>query len=31
MSMMRSALLMASQSPWLRDRAPRYRFIRRTV
>jgi proline dehydrogenase len=31
MSMMRSALLMASESPWLRDRAPRYRFIRRTV
>jgi proline dehydrogenase len=31
MSMMRSALLMASESPWLRERAPRYRFIRRTV
>ena len=28
---MRSALLMASESPWLRERAPRYRFIRRTV
>lgn len=31
MSLMRSALLMASDSPWLRERAPRYRFIRRTV
>ena len=31
MSMMRNALLMASESPWLRERAPRYRFIRRTV
>src|SRR6202035_563528 len=31
MSMMRNALLMAAESPWLRERAPRYRFIRRTV
>jgi proline dehydrogenase len=31
MGMMRSALLMASESTWLRERAPRYRFIRRTV
>ena len=31
MSLMRNALLMASQSSWLRERAPRYRFIRRTV
>ncbi len=28
---MRSALLKASQSSWLRKRAPRYRFARRTV
>ena len=28
---MRSALLKASQSSWLRERAPRYRFTRRTV
>lgn len=28
---MRSALLMASENAWLRERAPRYRFIRRTV
>ena len=31
MSVMRSALLMASENAWLRERAPRYRFIRRTV
>jgi proline dehydrogenase len=31
MNMMRSALLKASESSWLRERAPRYRFIRRTV
>jgi len=31
MGMMRSALLMASESPWLRVRAPRYGFIRRTA
>jgi len=31
MSLMRSALLGASQSRWLRERAPRYRFMRRTV
>lgn len=31
MSLMRSALLKASQSSWLRDRAPRYGFTRRTV
>jgi proline dehydrogenase len=31
MSLMRSALLKASQSSWLRERAPRYRFTRRTV
>jgi proline dehydrogenase len=31
MSMMRNALLMASENAWLRERAPRYRFIRRTV
>lgn len=29
--MMRSALLWASQNPWLRDRVPRYRFVRRAV
>jgi proline dehydrogenase len=28
---MRSALLWASQNPWLRDRVPRYRFVRRSV
>ena len=28
---MRSALLMASENAWLRERAPRFRFIRRTV
>ncbi|MGA2719956.1 MAG: proline dehydrogenase family protein [Candidatus Acidiferrales bacterium] len=31
MNLMRSALLKASESSWLRERAPRYRFIRRTV
>jgi proline dehydrogenase len=31
MSLMRRSLLKASQSPWLRERAPRYGFIRRTV
>jgi proline dehydrogenase len=31
MNLMRSAILRASRSPWLRERAPRYRFIRRTV
>jgi proline dehydrogenase len=31
MNLMRSAILMASRSSWLRERAPRYRFIRRTV
>jgi len=31
MSVMRTALLKASQSRWLRERAPRYRFMRRTV
>jgi proline dehydrogenase len=31
MSLMRSALLKASQSSWLRERAPRYGFTRRTV
>jgi proline dehydrogenase len=31
MSLMRRSLLMASQNPWLRERAPRYRFMRRTV
>lgn len=31
MKLMRSALLKASQSSWLRERAPRYRFTRRTV
>jgi proline dehydrogenase len=31
MSLMRRALLKASQSPWLRERAPRYGFMRRTV
>jgi proline dehydrogenase len=31
MSLMRSALLKASRSSWLRERAPRYRFTRRTV
>jgi proline dehydrogenase len=28
---MRSVFLVASQSCWLRDRAPRFRFVRRTV
>lgn len=31
MSLMRRSLLMASQSPWLRERAPRYKFMQRTV
>lgn len=31
MSLMRRSLLLASQNPWLRERAPRYRFMRRTV
>jgi proline dehydrogenase len=31
MSLMRRSLLKASQSPWLRARAPRYGFMRRTV
>jgi proline dehydrogenase len=31
MNLMRSAILRASRSPWLRERAPRYRYIRRTV
>jgi proline dehydrogenase len=31
MSLMRRSLLKASQSPWLRERAPRYGFMRRTV
>jgi proline dehydrogenase len=31
MNLMRIALLKASQSAWLRERAPRYRFTRRTV
>src|SRR5580692_2036108 len=31
MGLMRRSLLMASQSPWLRERAPRYGFMRRTV
>lgn len=31
MKLMRTALLKASQSSWLRERAPRYRFTRRTV
>jgi proline dehydrogenase len=31
MSLMRRSLLMASQSRWLRERAPRYAFMRRTV
>lgn len=31
MNLMRTALLKASQSEWLRERAPRYRFTRRTV
>ncbi len=31
MSMMRSVLLKASENSWLRERAPRYRFIRRSV
>jgi proline dehydrogenase len=31
MNLMRSAILMAARSPRLRERAPRYRFIRRTV
>jgi proline dehydrogenase len=31
MSLMRRAILMASASPWLRERAPRYRVLRRTV
>jgi proline dehydrogenase len=31
MSLMRRSLLKASQSPWLRERAPRYGFMRKTV
>jgi proline dehydrogenase len=31
MGLMRRSLLMASQSQWLRERAPRYGFMRRTV
>ena len=31
MGLMRSALLSASQNVWLRERAPRMRFVRRTV
>jgi proline dehydrogenase len=31
MSLLRSALLTASENPWLRERAPRFRFIRRTA
>jgi proline dehydrogenase len=31
MSLMRRAILMASQSPWMRANAPRYRVLRRTV
>jgi proline dehydrogenase len=31
MSLMRRSLLMASQSRWLREHAPRYGFMRRTV
>jgi proline dehydrogenase len=31
MSLMRSAFLAASTNRWLRERAPRYRFVRRTV
>jgi proline dehydrogenase len=31
MNLLRKAILAASASPWLRERAPRYRFIRRSV
>ena len=31
MGILRSAMLMASESEWLRVHAPRYRFVRRTV
>ena len=31
MSVMRTVLLKASENSWLRERAPRYRFIRRSV
>jgi proline dehydrogenase len=31
MSVLRSVLLKASENSWLRERAPRYRFIRRSV
>jgi proline dehydrogenase len=31
MSLVRNAILAAAASPWLRERAPRYRFIHRTV
>ncbi len=31
MSLMRRAILMASQSPWMRQHAPRYGVLRRTV
>ena len=31
MSLMRRSILLASQSRWLRERAPRYAFMRRTV
>ena len=31
MSLMRTVLLKASQSAWLREQAPRYKFVRATV
>ncbi len=31
MGVLRTLLLMGSQNQWLRERAPRYRFVRRTV
>jgi proline dehydrogenase len=31
MSLMRRAILMASANPWMRENAPRYGFLRRTV
>ncbi len=31
MSLMRSVLLWASKNPWMRERVPRYRFVRRSV
>ena len=31
MGLLRRGILMASQSPWMREHAPRFGFMRRTV